>query len=303
MKRIPKTLALGVVSVVCALLLVACGNDHHKVTVTSIAVGPATATINAGGTQQYTAIESLSNGMTMDVTTQVTWNSSNPAAATINTSSGLATGVGSGTTTIMATLSGVNGTATLTVIGATKVTVTPITKTIMAGATFQFMATATIPAAGGGTTMQDVTQTATWSSSDMTIGTINSTGLATGVAMGSTTITASFEGATGTANLTVGTPVVIGLLITPANPTIAVGTTSSLSAVELISDGTTQPTTGAVTWVSSDTTKVTVTASEAGTMFMGAPFMGTTTVTVQAAVARFAYLADAFSTTDDVFNV
>jgi len=51
---------------------------------TSIAITPATPTINAGATQQFTATGTYQNNSTQDITTQVNWNSTNTTAVTIN---------------------------------------------------------------------------------------------------------------------------------------------------------------------------------------------------------------------------
>ena len=83
-------------------------------TLVSIAVTPANPTILAGNTQQFTATGNFSDGSAQNLTSLVTWNSSSTATATIN-SSGLATGVAGGTTTISATLGGVSGNTLLTV--------------------------------------------------------------------------------------------------------------------------------------------------------------------------------------------
>jgi hypothetical protein len=56
----------------------------------SIAISPTSATLNSGGTQQFTATGTFADGSTSDLTSQVTWTSSNTAALTISTS-GLAT--------------------------------------------------------------------------------------------------------------------------------------------------------------------------------------------------------------------
>ncbi len=68
----------------------------------TIAVTPATSSIAAGSTDQFTATGTYSNNSTQNITTSVTWSSSNTSVATVN-SSGVATGVAAGTTTITAT--------------------------------------------------------------------------------------------------------------------------------------------------------------------------------------------------------
>ena len=93
-------------------------------TLTSIAATPANPTIQTSATQQFTATGTYSNNSTQDITSQVTWASSNTAVATINTV-GLATaGTGAGTTTISATSGTVSGNTTLTVQTAPPITST-----------------------------------------------------------------------------------------------------------------------------------------------------------------------------------
>ena len=60
------------------------------------------------------ATGTYSDGSTAVLTSTVTWTSGTVGVATIN-SSGLASGVGAGTTVITATLGAVNGTANLTI--------------------------------------------------------------------------------------------------------------------------------------------------------------------------------------------
>ena len=74
--------------------------------VTALQVTPATASISVGFDQQFIATASLSDGSSLDVTSNaaLSWNSSDPAVAIIDTSSnkGLATGRAAGSVTLMA---------------------------------------------------------------------------------------------------------------------------------------------------------------------------------------------------------
>ncbi|MFV0574462.1 MAG: Ig-like domain-containing protein [Vibrio sp.] len=105
--------------------------DSTTVTVTDaeikeIVVTPQDQTVNAGFTQQYTAKAVYTDGVESDVTTDVTWSSSNEDAATISNvdneaagvTQGLATTKNVGETTITATLDGQSGTAQLEVSDA-----------------------------------------------------------------------------------------------------------------------------------------------------------------------------------------
>jgi DNA-binding beta-propeller fold protein YncE len=171
-------------------------------TLTAISIAPATASIAAGLTQQYTATGTYSDGSQQAITVGLTWTSSPVSIATIG-SSGLATGVSPGSATITATLGTVTSTsALLTVTGATlqSISVTPASASIVAGQTQQY--TATSKYSDG--SMQILTTGVVWASSPNSVATINASGLATGVAPGTANITAS-DGAlsSGPATLTV----------------------------------------------------------------------------------------------------
>jgi Domain of unknown function (DUF4082)/Bacterial Ig-like domain (group 2)/Putative Ig domain len=86
-------------------------------TLTSIAVTPINPTVPTGATQQFTATGTYSDNSTQNITSQVSWNSSNTAVATIN-ANGLATGTSAGSTTISASQSGLTGNTTLTMQAA-----------------------------------------------------------------------------------------------------------------------------------------------------------------------------------------
>src|SRR5262249_50395563 len=75
----------------------------------SITVTPANSTIQILGTVQFTATGHYTDGSTANLTTSVTWASTNSTTATISNSAGTqgrASGIGLGTTTISATASG-----------------------------------------------------------------------------------------------------------------------------------------------------------------------------------------------------
>jgi hypothetical protein len=76
--------------------------------------------------------------------------------------------------------------------------------TVTAGQTVQFAATANF----SNSTTQNVSTTAAWESSNTGVATVNNTGLATGVAAGSTEIRARFQNVTGSAPLAVTSPLV-----------------------------------------------------------------------------------------------
>lgn len=265
---------------------------------TAIAITPATAAVNAGAKQQFTAIGTYDNGTTPDLTTQVTWSSSDIRIAQISNaagSNGLATSLVQGTTTITATLAGVSGTAALTV-GApqlSSVMISPITASIEVGGTQAFTATAVYQ---NGTT---AAVAGTWSSAPETVATIASNGggrrgVATGVAAGTATITFTYQGMSDTASLTVtAVPTLVGLTLSPANPTdLLVGGTQQLQANAVYSNGNTTGVTTTTTWTSSDANVASVSNGGPGPVGPGAgrglvTGIGAGTATIQAVYSGF----------------
>lgn len=149
-----------------------------------------------GETTQFLASGSLTGGAAQNLTGQVQWISSNSQVATIS-SSGLATATGAGTTTITAYSGGLTASATVTVAISTNVnnaTLAIIPATASAtfqGETTQFIAIGTLT---GGMATTNLTNDVAWSSSDVSVATIDQAGLATAQAINqfanTTTITA-----------------------------------------------------------------------------------------------------------------
>jgi hypothetical protein len=177
--------------------------------IASISIIPGTQSVSSPTqTSQFLAIGTTSSGATVNLTNQVAWNSSGTQIATINATTGLATGVSQGTTTITALYSNtaggtvVTGTATLTVAGGTTqqftaVTILPNSQTLSTlNQTAQFIALAT-----SGTTglQQDVTNSPQikWTSSNPTIGLVSPGGVAKDLGAGASTITAVLTNSNG----------------------------------------------------------------------------------------------------------
>jgi trimeric autotransporter adhesin len=224
-------------------------------TLTSIAIAPASPSIAAGKTEQFTATGTYSNGTTKNLTTTSIWTSSATSVAAIG-SGGLATGATAGTTTITATSGTISGSTALTVTGATlsSISLTPAAPSIALGITQQFTATGKYSDGSS----QDLTGTATWTSSANTVATVTAAGLATGIAKGSTTITAKSGTISASTSLKVTSAVLTSLAVTPSPATIAVGATQQFLATGTYSDGSTQNLTSTAKWSSSATSVATV---------------------------------------------
>jgi len=222
--------------------------------VQNVSVAPASTTIATGGTKQFTATLTDASGNVL--TGAVAWSSSNTAVATIN-SSGLVTGVHSGSTTITAAAGGASDNSALTVTaGAVNtVSVSPGSVSLLAGATQQL--TAAVTDASGSPISG---QTITWSSSNSSVVSINSSGLATAAHTGSATITASTGGKSGTSLFSVSVGPVNSVAISPASGSVQEGKTLQLTAT--LSDVAGNTVTGrTITWTSSATSVATVTSS------------------------------------------
>jgi uncharacterized protein YjdB len=195
---------------------------YIQVTVTGASAGAITGLSLVAPGSTITLTETVSGG---------TWNSSDTSIATVNTS-GVVTGVAIGTTTISYAVTGACGTSYATHI--VTVNISPILG-------------ATSVCQGSAITLSDATSGGTWSSSNTAVATVVSgTGVVTGVAAGTTTISYTVGGASATLVVTVNTlPAAIS-----GTATVSVGFTTTLS--DATSGG---------TWSSSDNTIATAGSS------------------------------------------
>jgi hypothetical protein len=221
-------------------------------TLKAIEVSPADATLTAGLRSSYTATGTYSDGSKVDLTAQATWTTGNTTIATVSNVAGaagqvLARAVGS--TTVTAALGAVSGQTSLTVIGATasSLSIAPIAVSTPLGTGVQY--TATLVFTNG--TTRNVTGQTTWTSSNPAAATIGRTGRATPVAVGATTIGASYMGLAASTTLTVTDAVVTAVELTPIAPTVPVGTVTQFTATAIFSDGSTRNVTPTSTFVSS----------------------------------------------------
>jgi hypothetical protein len=184
----------------------------------SLAITPSSPSIGAGQNQQFAAEGTFSDGSKQNLTSSVTWTSSNTAVATIN-GSGMATGVAQGNSNIGASSGSMNTSTVLTVAPPSVISIAlaPSSALVVLGAPVQFTATGTL--SGGGT--QDLTASAQWSSSNTSMATVNATGLVSGIAAGTLMISASSGSTTGSVPVTVevstGLPTGIGWHELPSN--------------------------------------------------------------------------------------
>lgn len=196
-------------TVLLSLAWVGCRGFFVNPTLTAITLstpgGGTSGAVIVGGTLQLTAKGSYDDGSTKsNINGSVTWMSSSTSVATVT--NGLVTGVsGAGSPPPSVTItassgSASSGTASVTVFpgNLTGINISASPTTIGVGATTQFTATGTF-AGGSSATITDLV---TWSSDNTGFVSINSSGLASGVAAGSANISASMtlNGTTTTSN-------------------------------------------------------------------------------------------------------
>jgi len=226
----------------------------------SIAVSPPTASVRAGQTYPFQATGTFDNTTTRNITTDVTWTSSDATIATISNaagSNGVATGVAASSTvvTITATLQGKQGTALLTVTEPRLVSIQiapSAAQTINVGDTQPYTVTGVYENGTETTALAGVT----WQSSNTAVATVAANpggrggaaagATATGVAGGTTTISATYTPAGGSAltdSVSLGVirqPLPIGIRLNNPNDSIQVGDTETYTAYLNYDDGTSE---------------------------------------------------------------
>lgn len=250
--------------IVVLLGLLGCGVDDQPtrsndfIPLSSIEIvsqNPAIANLTSN---QFTAIGNFSGFFTRDITDQVFWEeSSGSVVATISNlaeTAGRATAVSPGTTIITASLEGIRATFELEVTNAVinALDIAPLNPSTPTGLTTQFSAVGTFSDA----TTQDLTFDAVWESSDPAVATIGNApgdkGLATALAPGTTTISATFDGVAQSTAMAVTAPALQSIAIEPANASQLSLTRRGYIARGTFSDGTTADISTQVTWTSSN---------------------------------------------------
>ena len=254
-------------------------NASNGANLTSVVVNPSSTSVNAGAKQPFSATGHYSDGTTKDLTASAQWKSSDAAVASID-ATGLATGIAAGVATITATASSVQGSANLTVNAIAKLTaiaITPQLPSIPISTTQQFTASGTY---SDGST-RDLSSLVTWSSSSTVTATVDVNGLVTSIAAGSTTITATLGSVMQTFTLTVSTPTISDIFVSPDGLTEPIGVSQQYTATADYSDGSSSDLSSGVTWASSAPAVATVDSSGVVTT------VGPGTTTISATVGSF----------------
>jgi uncharacterized protein YjdB len=222
--------------------------------VSSVEVIPSTGTISVGTSQQLSVSTKSANGAVLTGRT-VSWISSDTSKAVVS-SEGLLTAKSPGIISISAQSEGKTGSASFTIpIPVARVAIIPATPTVGLGSTLQLNAETT-DASGNVLTGRAVE----WSSSDQSKATISNTGVVTPIVVGTALISATSEGKTATATLTVLPVPVSRVTVNPNSAMVEIGATRQLTAIA--QDAELRTLTGrTIAWTSSDSKIATVSAS------------------------------------------
>jgi uncharacterized protein YjdB len=263
------------------------GNTTLTVTVAvlqSFVVTPFAVNLPAGVSQQFKATGTFSDNSVQDITSQVTWASSQPTAATVSNAAGsvgLVVGVTPGFIIISATsANGLTATSPVVVTAAqlASIVVAPGNPTVVNGLTRQFAATGTYT----DNSAQDLTSQVTWASSNPTAATISnaigSSGLATTAGVGTTTISATLGNVSGSTNFTVSAAQLVSIQLSPGSPGIGNGLTEQFIATGTYTDNSQQNLTAQVTWASSNAAAATVSNAAGSNGLATSAGIGTTTI-------------------------
>ena len=232
----------------------------------SITIAPQSVSVIAGGQLTLNPVVAGDAGALLDLR----WTSDNPAIASVNTR-GIVTGVTPGNTIVRVSAVGdprVTTTAQVKVTSAGSITLTPATLALGAGEQRALSASVNLE--------PGLSTALTWQSQNGAVATISSTGVITGVSVGSSLITAVSVADTtvrATATVTV-VPVVRDLEVSPAAVSMLMGETRQLAATVSADAGLTRAvlwrsgnpavasvsSTGVVTGITAGTAQITVIA-------------------------------------------
>lgn len=252
----------------------------------SLVLSPNKDSLAKGLTSQISATGYLTNGKTVDLSSQVTWKADSNgdgiddslvvSVSNLPESKGAISTTGVGTASITATANGKTSSYTITVTKAelVSISVSPANPSIAKGLSQQFRATGFYT----DNSTQDLTQTVSWMAGELSGGNTiqfsplpsaltgsagtsvsptgiasisnaqGSKGLLTALNPGSTSVYASTDGKSGYVNISVGQAVLTGISITSNNTDRPKGLSEQFTATGVYSDGSTQDLSSQVTW-------------------------------------------------------
>ena len=201
--------------------------------VASLTVNPSSLEVAVGEEREFEAVPRAADGAVL-TGRPISWSSSSNAVARIS-SSGRLTAVAPGTATITARSEGRSATASVRVVrrGVGSVEISPSTLSLTPGGTEDL---SVVVRGDDGTVLTG--RSVTWRSSAEGVARVTSNGRVTAVTPGTATITATSEGVSGTATVTVSARPVATVELSPTSLTLSIGEAESLQVTLEASDGT-----------------------------------------------------------------
>jgi hypothetical protein len=257
-------------------------------TLVSIEVTPSTPTLPKGQDVQLTATAIYDDDSRYDVTASASWTSDDAASATVSDGAGTkgrVRAVAEGDALVTATFDGSSGATTVTVTPAALVSVRvePLDADVPVGGSTALAAWAVF----SDDTELDVTGSASWSVAPAGVVTLSGAS-ATGVAAGTATVTATYQGESGSAGVAVHTAILLSLEVTPTAPATVVGGTVALTATATYDNGEALDVSALATWSTSQALVASVSNAAGSDGVVTGHQVGSATIT-----AAFGGLSDA----------
>ncbi len=249
----------------------------QKASLTGIEITLGNSTIAAGTSTTASVSAIYSDGSNRDIPSGIAFSSSNETIATVS-SSGTISSLTKGSSTIRASYAGYTNSATLNVSDAYLVTLSidPANETLPGGFKRYYSAAGIF----SDNSVQDLTDQVTWETGSSAVATVDVSGLVSGVAAGTTTVTASRSGVSDTADIEITGATLMSLTIEPQEATLANGYDRQFTVTGIFSDSSTQDLTEQVTWSSTDTGVATISNSAGTRGYAESQSAGTTTIEV-----------------------
>lgn len=225
--------------------------------ISSIYFNPTSYSVAVGSSTYVTIYAYWSDGTITNITSSTIFSRSN---TNITISGSAIIGSNQGSSVLTANYSGFTATASITITAPilNSISVNPTSVSLASGKTQQIAVTANW---SNGTTTT-VTTSASYTSSQTSRATVNSSGLITaGNTTGAYTITVTYSGKTATISGTTTAATIESISVSPNSFSIAQGLTQQLTVTATMSNGTSQNVTSSSTYVSNQTGRATVNSS------------------------------------------
>lgn len=229
-------------------------------------ISATSVTVSAGavsggiGSQAAVFATAQNSSTSFDVTSTGVWSTSNSAVATV--ANGVISYLSAGSAVITVTYAGLSATVNVTVLNKSLISIA-----VMAsggGSSLSLNGTKDLIATGtySDSSTDVLTSAAVWTSSNLSVLTLSNSlphiGRATGVAAGTSTVTATVGSISGNLLMTVNSVTLSSIAITPYDPLVATSGDYGLHATGTYSDASTADVTDLVTWASSNGAAATV---------------------------------------------